>query len=308
MVEQVPAFTGESLVALAQRIGEPVQLVARESDGVLGIAGPGWLKDRDGGLAVVARLPALYPEWLGDQDFTRTHGVRFPYVAGEMANGISGTELVSEMARAEMLAFIGSAGLSVEQLERVLAQLTDRLGSRRNWGANLLHQPESPAVEDSTAAALLRAGVPRISVSAYMTLTPAVIRCAATGLRRDPSGRIQRGAAVFAKVSRPEVAEQFMSPAPTELLRLLVGRGQLTADEARLAERVPVAEDVTVEADSGGHTDGRPLGVILLEVLALRDALAARLRLERPVRVGAAGGLGTRRQWRRRSHWVRRTW
>ncbi|MCX5381493.1 PfaD family polyunsaturated fatty acid/polyketide biosynthesis protein [Streptomyces sp. NBC_00091] len=292
MVEQVPAFTGEPLVALAQLTGEPVQLVARRSDGALGIAGPGWSGDRHGELAVVARLPGLYPEWLGDQEFTRTHGARFPYVAGEMAHGISGTALVSEMAHAEMLAFLGSAGLSPERLERVLGQLADRLGARRNWGANLIHQPESPALEDETAAVLLRARVPRISVSAYMTLTSAVVRCAATGLRRDPGGRIRRGAAVFAKVSRPEVAEQFMSPAPAELLRLLVGRGQLTADEARLAERVPVAEDVTVEADSGGHTDGRPLGVVLPEVLALRDELAARLRLERPVRVGAAGGLG----------------
>ncbi len=38
---------------------------------------------------VLAVLPPIYPEWLGDRSFTATHGVRFPYVVGEMARGIA---------------------------------------------------------------------------------------------------------------------------------------------------------------------------------------------------------------------------
>jgi trans-AT polyketide synthase/acyltransferase/oxidoreductase domain-containing protein len=74
---------------------------------------------------------------------------------------------------------------------------------------------------------------------------------------------------------------------------VLVARGQLTEDEARLATRVPVAEDVTVEADSGGHTDNRPLGAVLPAILAMRDAVTAQYSYPRPIRVGAAGGLGS---------------
>ncbi len=113
---------------------------------------------------------------------------------------------------------------------------------------------------------------------------------------------------MFAKVSRPEVAEKFMSPAPAELLAALVARGQLTDSEARLAARVPVAEDVTVEADSGGHTDNRPLGAVLPAVLALRDAA------RRPVRVRAPDPGRRRRRarqpagaWPPRSRWARPT-
>jgi PfaD family protein len=98
---------------------------------------------------------------------------------------------------------------------------------------------------------------------------------------------------IFAKVSRPEVAEKFMSPAPAGLLAALVARGQLTQDEGRLAAQVPVAEDATVEADSGGHTDNQPLGAMLPAILALRDAIAARHGYQRRIRVGAAGGLGS---------------
>ena len=56
---------------------------------------------------------------------------------------------------------------------------------------------------------------------------------------------------------------------------------------------MPVAEDITVEADRGGHTDNRPLVALLPAILALRDELAARHGYTRPIRVGAAGGLGT---------------
>ena len=50
---------------------------------------------------------------------------------------------------------------------------------------------------------------------------------------------------------------------------------------------------MTVEADSGGHTDNRPLTAVLPVILALRDELSEKHRYARPVRVGAAGGIGT---------------
>ncbi len=286
-------FDGEGMTELAQRVTTPVHLVARVSDGLLGLAdgrsaapGPGH------GLVPVGTLPALYPEWLGERTFGQAHGVRFPYVAGEMARGISTVSLVAAMARADMLAFFGAAGLRPAEVERAVHELRTGLADRRNWGVNLIHTPGDASLEEQVADRLLGAGVPCVSASAFMELTPAVVRCAATGLRQDRAGRIVRPTALFAKVSRPELAQAFMSPAPAALLRHLVEHGRLTEYEAGLATRVPVAEDITVEADSGGHTDRRPLAALLPAVVCLRDELAARQRLARPVRVGAAGGLG----------------
>lgn len=140
---------------------------------------------------------------------------------------------------------------------------------------------------------LITRRVPVVSASAYVALTPAVVRCAVAGLTTDPSGRVVRRTRIFAKASRPEVAEQFLSPAPPELLRTLVERGDVTEREADLAALVPVADDITVEADSGSHTDNRPPGVLLPVVLALRAELTDRHGYRTPPRVGAAGGLGT---------------
>lgn len=110
---------------------------------------------------------------------------------------------------------------------------------------------------------------------------------------QGPDGRIVRRTRLFAKVSRPEVAARFLSPAPPGLLRPLVESGELTAEEAALAALVPVAEDLTVESDSGGHTDNRPLAVLLPRIQGLREEITRRFGYTRAVRIGAAGGLGT---------------
>jgi trans-AT polyketide synthase/acyltransferase/oxidoreductase domain-containing protein len=139
---------------------------------------------------------------------------------------------------------------------------------------------------------LIRRGVARIEASAFMALTPAVVRYAASGLTVDAEGA-SRGAPRVREDLPPEVARRFMAPAPAEMLRALVADGLLTAAEAELARGSPVAEDITVEADSGGHTDNQALTALLPTILSLRDELARSAGYARPIRVGAAGGLGT---------------
>jgi len=56
---------------------------------------------------------------------------------------------------------------------------------------------------------------------------------------------------------------------------------------------VPLCDDLTVEADSAGHTDNRPLVCLLPSLIELRDEIQDRYRYATPVRVGAAGGIGT---------------
>ncbi|MEU8707473.1 PfaD family polyunsaturated fatty acid/polyketide biosynthesis protein [Streptomyces sp. NPDC048565] len=283
-----PVFTPEQIAARVGRFRDPAHIVADPTGRALGlVTGPRPPGD------IVGTLPPLYPEWLGGRTFCEAHGVRFPYVAGEMANGIATTRMVAAMARAEMLGFFGAGGLALPEVERAVRALAAELAGLPNWGVNLIHSPNEPDLEYQAAKLLLRHAVPCVSASAYMELTPAVVLCSAAGLRRGPDGRIVRRTRVFAKVSRPEVATRFLSPAPPELLRRLVESGELGAEEAALAALVPVAEDLTVESDSGGHTDNRPLGALLPRILLLRDELARRFGYTREVRVGAAGGLGT---------------
>ena len=288
------AFDAGALAAAITRVREPAHVVCEGARGRLGVAFGGQLTPDGAGYPLLGTLPALYPEWLGERSFCETHGVRFPYVVGEMARGITTARMVIAMARAGMLGFFGAGGLSPEQVGTALAEIEAALGKDGPaWGANLIHSPNNPELENLIAELYLARDVRRICASAFMGLTPAVVLCAAKGLRRDPAGRIQRHHHIFAKLSRPEVAEAFMSPAPSALLQPLVREGKLSAEEAALAAYVPVAEDITAEADSGGHTDNRPLAVLLPILLGLRDRLVQQHRYPRPIRVGAAGGLGT---------------
>jgi PfaD family protein len=288
-----PAFDPAGIAGYLRRVREPLHVVSAAAGTRMGVAPGGEITGTGpADLGLAGLLPPLYPEWLGERGFGAAHGVRFPYVAGEMANGIATTRMVTALARAGLLGFFGAAGLGADRVEAAVRELAGALGDGAAWGVNLIHSPAEPELEERVADLLLRHRVRRISASAFMDITPAVARVAATGLRVDRTGAIVRPVHVFAKVSRPEVAAKFLSPVPPALLAALVDRGRLSAGEAALAGRVPVAEDVTVEADSGGHTDNRPLAAVLPAILALRDELTARHGYQRPVRVGAAGGLG----------------
>jgi len=292
-----PAFHQAEILVATQRLRESVHVVREPSAGRVGIAYGGTLTAQRNGKpswSLLGTLPAIYPEWLGDRSFGEVHGTRFPYVAGEMANGIATARMVIAMARADMLGFFGAAGLTLERVEQAIDEIEGALGrDGAPWGINLIHSPNEPALEEAVADLYIRRRVRRVSASAYMGLTLPLVRYAYSGVCADASGRVTRCNHVFAKISRPEVARRFMEPAPAEMLDALVSRGQLSADEARLARTLAVAEDYTVEADSGGHTDNRPLTALFPTILALRDQVTAMQGYTRPMRVGAAGGLGT---------------
>ena len=237
-------------------------------------------------LPLLAHVPALTPDRLGDPSFQATYGVRVNYVAGAMANGIGSAELVIAMARAGMLGFFGAAGLSTERIRAAIDQIQGAAGDLP-YGFNLIHSPAEPHQEQETVDLYLQRQVCTVSTSAYLGLTPMVVQYRVTGIHLGPDGHIAVPNRLLAKVSRPEVAEKFLRPPPAKILDALVAAGRITAEEARLAANVPMADDLTAEADSGGHTDNRPLPVLLPLIRALRDRIAPQ------VRVGVAGGLGT---------------
>ncbi len=290
---RVAALTPSGLHDAIVRVTRPC-LVVRTGDGALGLAVE---PDANGAPPEVeaelhAWAPALAPESFGDAGFRHENRLRYNYLAGSMANGIGSTQIVEAMAQAGMLGFFGAAGLEPERIEAAIAHLSTRLLDRP-WGANLIHSPSEPQLEEAVADLYLRRGVRLVEASAYLRLTLPLVRYRTAGIHREPGGRIVVPHRVIAKASRVEVARQFWSPPPLELLAALVERGDLTAEQAALAAQVPVAQDRTAEADSGGHTDNRPAITLLPAMLALRDRLQAEHGYPFPLRAGLAGGMAT---------------
>ncbi|HEV3439042.1 MAG TPA: PfaD family polyunsaturated fatty acid/polyketide biosynthesis protein [Gemmata sp.] len=241
---------------------------------------------------IAAYLPPLNPAHLGDPEFLHDHALKYPYMTGAMANGIGSAEIVEAMSRAGMLGSFGAAGLSIDRIAQAIDRLKANLGDAP-FCINLIHSPNEPAHEMATAELLLQKGVSLVEASAYLDLTLAIVRYRVAGFKGGVGGLVIPLNRVIAKVSRVEVATKFLSPPPERMLRELVAAGHITQQQAALAARFPVADDVTAEADSGGHTDNRPAITLLPTIIALRDRLQRQFRYPFAPRVGLAGGIAT---------------
>lgn len=232
------------------------------------------------------------PESLGDPDFLQRFGLRYPLYAGAMANGISSVELVEAMGRGGFLGSFGAGGVPHKAVEEAIQKLRTSLDGKP-YAFNLLNSPFEPALEDETVALYLKHGVRLIEASAYLSISKNLALYRAAGLSMRPDGGIEIANRIIAKISRKEIAARFMEPAPQDALNQLVQEGKITAEQAELARKVPVADAITVEADSGGHTDNRPLVGVLPAVIRLRDQIQAKNNYARPVYIGAGGGIAT---------------
>jgi len=289
----------ESLRFGAAALGELLRTVDRPLYAVGTDAG---ISYTDGGEATLgpgsAASPLLgyaapcMPEALGDASFRADHGTQYAYMAGAMANGIASEPLVEAMARTGMLGIFGAAGLSPARVAQAVERLQSALGSLPH-GYNLIHSPNESHLEDAIVDLYLARGVRLVEASAFLQLTPAIARYRLHGIHRDVDGNVVTPNRVIAKVSREEIAEKFMSPAPEKILRGLLEAGKITAEQAELAALVPVAQDVTAEADSGGHTDHRPAIALLPALCSLRDRVQAQFGYAQKLRVGLGGGIAT---------------
>ncbi len=280
-----------AMQAVLEDLASPVWAV-RTPEGKLGLTSAGTITCDKQGLPLIGMAAPLLPESLGDAGFLATHGVRYAYAAGAMANGIASTRMVIALGQAGFLGSYGAAGMIVERLEEAITEIQSALPNGP-YAFNLINSPNEPAMERNAVECYLRRGVHTIEASAYLDLTAPLVQYRVAGLRQLPNGEIQINNRVIGKCSRKEVARRFLQPAPTELLKTLVSEGKITAEQAHLAQFVPMADDLTIEADSGGHTDRRPLVNLIPSLIALRDQLQQQHQFVTPVRIGAAGGIGS---------------
>nr|A0A1B3PEI8.1 RecName: Full=Polyunsaturated fatty acid synthase subunit B; Short=PUFAs-B [Thraustochytrium sp. ATCC 26185]AOG21005.1 polyunsaturated fatty acid synthase subunit B [Thraustochytrium sp. ATCC 26185] len=238
-------------------------------------------------------IPPCAVSDLGSRAFMKTYGVNAPMYTGAMAKGIASADLVIAAGKQGMLGSFGAGGLPMHLVREAVDKIQAAL-PHGPYAVNLIHSPFDSNLEKGNVDLFLEKGVTIVEASAFMTLTPQVVRYRAAGLSRNADGSVRIRNRLIGKVSRTELAGMFMRPAPENLLEKLIASGEITQEQAELARRVPVADDIAVEADSGGHTDNRPIHVILPLIINLRDRVHRECGFppELRVRVGAGGGIG----------------
>ncbi len=239
-----------------------------------------------------AFVPSVTPADLGSRSFKKRHSIKYPYIAGAMAKGITSAAIVKTMAENGMLAFFGSAGLSIEKIEESIIDLKKSLPDK-SFGFNLIHSPADSAHEMATTELYLKHNIKLVSAAAFMRMTPALVLYRIKGIYKKENGKIVTPNNIIAKVSRVEIANQFFSPPPLKIVNILLEKELITKREAELSLKIPMAYDLTAEADSGGHTDNRPALVLMPTMIALKNKLMERFKYDKPLCVGLAGGIAT---------------
>jgi len=234
----------------------------------------------------------ITPESLGSRAFMEEYNLRYAYLTGAMFRGIASKELVIAMGKAGMMGYLGTGGMELNAIEDAIRDIRGALDGKP-YGMNLLHNYYNPDAEEGLVDLYLKHDVAYVEAAAYMQMTPALVRYRLTGLGQDKDGRIMSSRKVMGKISRPEVAEAFLSPAPERIVRKLLEEERITREQADLSKRIPMADALCAEADSGGHTDGASAYALFPAVNRLRNDMMRKYGYEKQVFLGAAGGIGT---------------
>jgi trans-AT polyketide synthase/acyltransferase/oxidoreductase domain-containing protein len=232
-------------------------------------------------------------ETIGNTQFKKDYNLKYAYIAGSMFRGISSPELVVTMGKAGMMGFFGTGGLSLSDIENAIRQIRKELSNGESFGMNLLYQLTRPELEEKTVDLFIKHNVRFVEASAYMTISPALVRYKLMGLTKDAKGNVSSNNKIMAKLSRPEVAEEFLSPAPQSIVQKLLASNSVTREQAELSGRIAMADDICVEADSGGHTDGGNAYTLMPAITKLNSEMKRKYGYRNDIRIGAAGGIGT---------------
>lgn len=230
---------------------------------------------------------------IGNKEFKNDYNLKYAYVAGAMYKGIASTKLVIKLGKAGLMGYFGTGGLDFHQVEKAIRIIKKELNHGEPYGMNLICNLKQPEKENGLVELFLKHKIRNIEASAYMQITPPVVLYRLKGLYEDKNGQVCCSNKIMAKISRPEVAQEFLSPISKKIVDKLLKEGKISEYQAHLSKNIPLADDLSVESDSGGHTDRGVAFVLVPSIIRLRDELTIKYAYAKRVRVGAAGGIGT---------------
>lgn len=238
----------------------------------------------------------------GSEQFKKDYNLCYAYMSGSMCRGIASEDLVVRMAKSGFLAIFGSGGMSadlvdssIKKIKSALAgkDLSEKNTEKKIFGVNLSHKPSNSVAEMALVNVFLSNKVRCVEASQFIEITPALVKFRLSGLSVTTSGSVEAQNKIIAKVSRPEMAQEFLRPAPNSIVQQLLLDREITQLQAQLSEKIPMADDLCAQADCGGDTDLGFGCVLLPAVKRIRDRLCREYGYDKLVRVGSAGGIGT---------------
>lgn len=300
LIQIGPGCVITGLVRQIMRSAEPLKVdlfehvnADKRKEQSVGVASP-VVHEKSSNVSIVQTADETYTaENMGSKSFRERYRLKYAYVTGAMYKGVASKELVADVCNSGMLGFLGTGGVNSEKVEQDIVWLRSNVKGEHCFGANFIHTPSNSKLETELCDIYIRNGVKVIEASAFISITRALVKYRLNSIYRDAEGNVLSDNHIIAKLSRPEVAAAFLSPAPKEIVEKLLNDGEISPEAAKMASCLPMADDICVEADSGGHTDHGVAFVLLPTIRRLRDEYTAKYGYKQEIHVGYAGGIGT---------------
>lgn len=110
------------------------------------------------------------------QDFCHKFCCMNPFIVGSLGHGISGVELVSELARHGILAFLDTEGLELNTVDEALSQLSTDPRTLGKFGVGLTYNIDNFDIEEQLVDMFLRYSVRYIEAQGYPEPSSALLR------------------------------------------------------------------------------------------------------------------------------------
>lgn len=233
---------------------------------------------------------SLLAELYGEH-FIKEYNINYPYICGGMYRGISSVDMVVRAAKAGMLGFFGTGGLKYEDVELAINNIKGQVTT--GYGMSFMPNHSDEGYNKKMIDLFLDSGIHNIEASGFINIVPSIVKYRLKGLKDLGNGKIVSENKIIAKLSRPEIAIDFLKPAPSDIVKKLREDGEITEEEELLSQNIPLADDICVEADSGGHTDMGNAFVLLPTIIRLSEEIFRQYHYSKKVRIGLGGGIGT---------------
>lgn len=85
---------------------------------------------------------------LGNADFKKDYNLKYAYLVGGMYRGIASKEMVVRVGKAGMMGFLGTDGMSIDEIEHSIIYIQKELNDGQTYGMNLMSNSNRPQHEE----------------------------------------------------------------------------------------------------------------------------------------------------------------
>ncbi|MEN8907794.1 MAG: hypothetical protein ABF289_17730 [Clostridiales bacterium] len=231
-------------------------------------------------------IPKLLPEDLGSSRFLHRFGLKYAYVAGAMYNAISSKEMIIELAKNGYLGIYGTKDVEFDQIENDIVKIKSII-PERIFGCNIVHNVIEEQFEMKLIKMLLKYKINILEVSSFVNITLPLAYYRIVGIKERIEGGFVIGNKIMVKVSRVEIAKNFLKPAPEKIIRELINMSLINERQAKIAKEIPMADAITLEDNENNITQS------FSYLVDQRDELYKNSNTKYDVFLGLTGGIGS---------------